>query len=186
MAAFPWITRALNDSITLRRVFTTEWKNHGFVKLQAYIFSDEKGFFLSFVEKFPDQFSFAICIPEGHRFSGWKAFEQELLTATLHRSSSTTSFQSRIKEHSSWKTSEYIPLRQSQHSKSPKSLSWANLSDSLQRFNVNKETQPIVSNKWERVIICNWVNLPGDLETMAITIAKECQFRFIPKLLPFW
>lgn len=41
------------------------------------------------------------------------------------------------------------------------------------------------SNKWDRAIIYDWIKPDQDIEKVATTVAKECNFCFIRNLLPF-
>lgn len=82
------------------------------------------------------------------------------------------------------KVSENLLNRQTQQKEPTNILPWSNPSNTqLILFNPLKEGQ--ITKKWERAIICNWINPPQDFEKTAIAIAKECHFHFIPTLLPF-
>lgn len=60
---------------------------------------------------------------------------------------------------------------------------WTNPLDFLQLFSSSKKNHISATNKWEKTILCDWINPAHDLEKSAI--AKECQLHFIPTLLPF-
>lgn len=51
-------------------ILTKEWQNQGTVKLQAGIFSNVKGNYLTIMEVLPDRRAFAICSPQSFHSSG--------------------------------------------------------------------------------------------------------------------
>lgn len=65
---------------------------------------------------------------------------------------------------------ENPPNRHYQRRTSTISLPWANPS---QLFNSTNHRNSTAINKWERAIICEWINPPQVMEKTAIAIAKE-------------
>lgn len=72
------LNRVLNDSIVSRQSTITRMeKSRLFEATSLHLFKNKRN--LSVAEILPDKCSYAICIPEGHWSSGWKAFENALL-----------------------------------------------------------------------------------------------------------
>lgn len=169
-----------------RQVFTQEWRKKGTLKFQASICLNVKGVYLSITEIPSDPRSYSICIPESHCSSGWKAFGAALLqhSNVLHLETFLPIWNGRSFTRTILckRRPENPPNRHYQRRTSTISLPWANPS---QLFNSTNHRNSTAINKWERPIICEWINPPQVMEKTAIAIAKEWLINFIPSLLPF-
>lgn len=116
--------------------------------------------------------------PRGPSLLWMESFRTRTTTTLLCRSSNTVSIQLRMQQSPRTSISDPQGFSASFVSAKPtkevlKPLSWVNPSDSLQLFNATKEIQSILSNKWERAIICFWVNLPKDLKKRLLSSQKN-------------
>lgn len=75
-----------------------------------------------------------------------------------------------------------IPNPQLNHQKKSSSKAIA----SLRLFNENYQFMVHQANKWEKAVNCDWVESRPNFETTITAIAKECNFIFIPTLLPLF